>query len=54
MGRMVAKRDDDELRALLRAVPQRIVGQLCGGRQTVQLQRLADRWGFPIAGRTVD
>ena len=51
---MAAKRDDDELRALLRAVPQRIVGQLCGGRQTVQLQRLADRWGFPIAGRTVD
>lgn len=51
---MATKRDDDELRAMLRAVPQRIVGQMCGGRQTVHLQRVADRWGFPIDGKTVD
>ena len=51
---MAAKHDDNELRAMLRAVPQRIVGQMCGGRQTVHLQRVADRWGFPIDGKTVD
>lgn len=51
---MATKHDDDELRAMLRAVPQRIVGQMCGGRQTVHLQRVADRWGFPIDGKTVD
>lgn len=51
---MATKHDDDELRAMLRAVPQRIVGQMCGGRQTVHLQRVADRWGFPLDGKTVD
>ena len=51
---MATKRDDDELRAMLRAVPQRIVGEMCGRRQTVHLQRVADRWGFPIDGKTVD
>lgn len=51
---MATKHDDDELRAMLRAVPQRIIGQMCGGRQTVHLQRVADRWGFPIDGKTVD
>jgi hypothetical protein len=51
---MAAKRNDDELTAILRAVPQRIVGRMLGGRQTVHLQRMADRWAFPVDGRTVD
>ncbi len=45
---------DDELKAALRTVPQRIVGQMCGMRQTVHLQRVATRWSFPIDGKTVD
>lgn len=52
--KMATKRSDDELREILRAVPQRIVGQMCGGRQTVHLQRMANRWGFPIDGKSVD
>jgi hypothetical protein len=48
------KLPDDQLREILRAVPQRIVGQMCGGRQTVHLQRFAARWGFPIDGKMVD
>ncbi len=52
--KMAAKLSDDELRVALRAVPQRIVGQMCGGRQTGHLQRVANRWGFPIDGKTVD
>lgn len=48
--KMATKRSDDELREILRAVPQRIVGEMCGGRQTVHLQRVANRWGIPLAG----
>lgn len=51
---MATKLSDDELTSILKAVPQRIVGRMLGGRQTVHLQRLADRWGFPVTGRNVD
>lgn len=51
---MAAKLTDDELMAALRVVPQRIVGRMFGGRQTVHLQRMADQWGFPVDSKQVD
>lgn len=51
---MAVKLTDDELMAALRAVPQRIVGRMLGGRQTVHLQRMADQWGFPVDSKLVD
>ncbi len=51
---MAAKLTDDELMAALRVVPQRLVGRMLGGRQTVHLQRMADQWGFPVDVKLVD
>ena len=51
---MTTKLSADEVREVLRSVPQRIVGEMCGRRQTVQLHRMADRWRVPIDGKTSD
>lgn len=48
------KRSDAEIVETLRAVPQRVVGRMLGGRQTVHLQRLSARWSCPVDGNTVD
>lgn len=49
-----AKRSDDEIMEVVRAVPQRLVGRMFGGRQTVHLQRMASRWSCPVDAKTVD
>lgn len=46
--------NDVEREAILRTVPQRLVGRMLGGKQTIHLQRMASRWGFPVDGRSVD
>lgn len=46
--------DEALLCSVLKSIPQKIVKKMLGGRQTIQLQRMADRWDFPIDGRYVD
>ena len=41
-------------RQLISAIPQLVVGDACGGLKTEQLDRIAERWGFPLNGNPVD
>ncbi|MFM9961843.1 MAG: hypothetical protein ACKV2Q_11530 [Planctomycetaceae bacterium] len=45
---------NEKLAVQLRSVPQQVILAMTGKRQSVELQRIATKWGIPIAGRTVD
>lgn len=45
---------NESLAVQLRSVPQQVILTMTGKQQTVELQRIAAKWGIPIAGRTVD
>lgn len=51
---MAAKIDIDHWRGVLSAVPQLAILEACGDLKTEQLDRIAERWGFPINGSPVD
>lgn len=50
----MARIDVSELRERCHALPQKLVLELLGFKQWVELQRFADKWRLPIGGKTTD
>ena len=50
----MAKIDITDLRARCLAVPQKLMLEMLGFRQWLELQRFADKWKLPIGGATTD
>lgn len=50
----MARLNISELRERCHALPQKLVLELFGFRQWIELQRFADKWRLPIGGKTCD